>query len=121
MTEKENEIKDLAMKLFFKYGYPKVTMSDIADAAGISRPTLYKSFASKEDIFSALAVDEIEKHKVTSQNRIKNIKSLEEKLEQLFEIWILAPYASTISAEYGRDLLENCGKYAPDAIAKVYA
>lgn len=39
-------------------GFEKTTMSDIAKQAGVSRPTLYKHFANKLDIFFA-AIDSV--------------------------------------------------------------
>jgi AcrR family transcriptional regulator len=40
-----------ARAVFLRYGYKRVTMSDIAEAAGMSRAALYVGFKSKEDVF----------------------------------------------------------------------
>lgn len=46
---------DVALPLFARQGYDAVSMQSIADAAGVSKPVLYSCFASKEELFDALA------------------------------------------------------------------
>ena len=41
-----------------QYGPRKVSLSDIATLAGLSRPTLYRYFKSKEELLGALGEDE---------------------------------------------------------------
>lgn len=43
-----------ATDIFLRYGHARTTMSDIAQAAGLSRPTLYLSFPDKDGIFRAV-------------------------------------------------------------------
>ena len=38
------------IEVFSNYGFRKTSMSDLAEAAGVSRQTLYNRFKSKEDI-----------------------------------------------------------------------
>ena len=42
---------DAAFAVFMKNGFDKSSMSDVASAAGVSRPTLYRSFSTKEELF----------------------------------------------------------------------
>lgn len=44
------EISDVALGLFRKNGYESITVQDICDACGISKPTFYSRFPSKGDI-----------------------------------------------------------------------
>ena len=48
---KENLIVDAAEKLFQNKGFEETTMDDIAKQAEYTKPTLYKYFKSKEEIF----------------------------------------------------------------------
>ncbi|MCF2533158.1 TetR/AcrR family transcriptional regulator [Yinghuangia soli] len=44
------ELSDTAIGLFMEKGYEQVTVADIAAAVGVSKPTLFRYFASKEDL-----------------------------------------------------------------------
>lgn len=49
-----DRLLDAAVRLFEGRGYGSVTMGEIAEEAGLSRPTVYRHFTSKEDILWAL-------------------------------------------------------------------
>jgi len=51
---KRNKVLAAALDVFLRYGYKRVTMNDIAEAAGISRPALYLVFESKEEIYKSV-------------------------------------------------------------------
>jgi len=46
---------EAAATLFAQYGFRRTSLSEIAEAAGISRPTLYQLFDNKEVLFRQLA------------------------------------------------------------------
>ncbi len=55
--EKEHrreEIINAAQKIFFEKGLPAATMDDIAEAAEVSKGTLYLYYKSKEDLYLAV-------------------------------------------------------------------
>jgi AcrR family transcriptional regulator len=58
--EKEDHILQAAQQLFQKYGLQKVTMDDIAKAAGRGRSSLYYYYKSKEEVFAAVMNMEVE-------------------------------------------------------------
>lgn len=52
--EKERRILDAALRVFADHGYTAATMDLIADAAGLTKPTLYQYFPSKDKLFTAM-------------------------------------------------------------------
>jgi TetR/AcrR family transcriptional repressor of mexJK operon len=48
---KRQAILDAAFAVFVRRGYALAHMEDIADEAGVAKPTLYKHFADKETLF----------------------------------------------------------------------
>lgn len=53
-TEREARILDAAMTLFSVNGYSGTSMDDIAKQSGLSKPTLYQYFPSKDLLFTAM-------------------------------------------------------------------
>ena len=45
---------DCAADLFSKYGYARATTAQLAKAAGVTEPIIYRHFDSKRDLFVAL-------------------------------------------------------------------
>jgi len=56
--EREIRILEAASKMIAHYGYDKTTMSDIAEAAGVSKGALYLHWKSKDALFEALILYE---------------------------------------------------------------
>lgn len=52
-AERRDQMLDHAERLFVEQGYAAVSMEDIARAAGVSRPIVYKHFTSKEGAYLA--------------------------------------------------------------------
>ncbi|HEY8398243.1 MAG TPA: helix-turn-helix domain-containing protein, partial [Flavihumibacter sp.] len=50
-----------ARELFIHYGYKKTTMEDIARKIGKSKSALYYYFKTKEEIFEAMAQEDLAK------------------------------------------------------------
>jgi AcrR family transcriptional regulator len=51
---RDQRILDAAAELIVRYGYDKTTMSDVAEAVGVSRGILYLHFDSKDKLFESL-------------------------------------------------------------------
>jgi AcrR family transcriptional regulator len=47
---------DAAMHLFWSKGYEGTSLSDLTEAMGVSRPTLYTNFGNKEELFRRVCV-----------------------------------------------------------------
>lgn len=77
-TVSHEKIVKAAMKEFLEKGYEKASMKAVADAVGMTSAALYRHFASKQDMFAALAqpaLDELEKwqkrHLASSYDALK--------------------------------------------------
>lgn len=121
METKRDKILTAALRLIRQLGYRKVTITDIADAVGISRPTLYAEFASKEAIMSALVATQAGALTAAAAARLPKQSTLKARLKLVFEIWIVEPFADVVDDPSGRDLLANVGLYVPDAVHAFYA
>lgn len=47
---------EVAQECIARHGFSKVTLSDVASAAGVTRPTVYRYFGSAEELLNAAAV-----------------------------------------------------------------
>ena len=45
-------VLETAMELFWEHGYDGVSISDLTDATGVNRRSLYAAFGSKEELFA---------------------------------------------------------------------
>jgi AcrR family transcriptional regulator len=57
--ERERAILDVTAELLLRYGYNKLTMSDVADAVGLHRRLVYLLFPSKDALIKALVLREL--------------------------------------------------------------
>ena len=121
MDAKTDKILSVAYVLFNQHGFRKVTMSDIAEAAEMSRPTLYAAFPNKEAVFEGIATRHTARSEEDLAERLPRAKTLLAQLQVLFDVWILEPFASVIDSPSGLDMLGNAGTYAPAALADIYA
>ncbi len=57
---REKDILECAGKLLAERGYADLNMDDLAEAVGISKPTLYQHFKSKEDLVTQVVFQSYE-------------------------------------------------------------
>ncbi|WP_341356475.1 TetR/AcrR family transcriptional regulator [Rossellomorea sp. y25] len=67
-------IKDVALDLFGQKGYEDTSLTEIATAVGIKKPSIYNHFRSKEDLFMEVIED-------LSVSEVTAYKSAEEKMD----------------------------------------
>jgi len=72
-------ISDAAIRLFLDRGFDKVSVADIAAAAEVSKPTLFKYFPAKED----LVLDRIADHREESARVVRGRRDGEAPLAAL--------------------------------------
>src|ERR1700721_2674179 len=78
--EKTGKILNAGKRLFLRYGYKRVSMSDNAEAAGISRPALYLVFKNKEEIFKGAYKQWVDEKIFEIEEKAETLKTAEKKL-----------------------------------------
>lgn len=121
LQEKKRRIAQAAKAVFLKYGYRRVTMSDLASAAGMSRPALYLVFSKKEDVFGAV-VRELA-HDISDEVKagIASLRSPLEKLKLACEIWMVRSFDQVQQSEEVREVYEGGHEFAREAVAEAMA
>ncbi len=76
-----DEIIDAGIEAVSLYGLAKLSMSDVASRAGISRPTLYKHFGSRDELVAAAVQREAESLVVSVLRAADGHESAAEGLE----------------------------------------
>ena len=56
-AERRRQLLDEALEVFAARGFHATSMSDVADAAGVTKPVLYQHFASKRHLYLELLDD----------------------------------------------------------------
>lgn len=98
----QDKIIQLGEEIFFKEGFHKTTMDEIAGKLRMSKKTIYKFFPSKEALVRAIAGFFMNKLKSTIVPALSSEKNALEKLEELFKI--LASVSQRISPKMLDDL-----------------
>lgn len=117
---KKSKITASARSVFLRYGYKRVNMNDIAEAAGISRAALYLIFKSKEDVFIGVFLEWLEESLAEIERAMASIEKPEEKLACAFEIWTVRPFEMVVTSPEARDLIECNFGFAQSSLSHGY-
>lgn len=82
---KYNRLIEKAEQLFISLGYRAVSMEDIAEAAGISKMTIYKHFDSKEDLFIKVVTSLMNKTYILIEQELSSITGTLKKIDYLMQ------------------------------------
>jgi AcrR family transcriptional regulator len=105
MNDKELQVVQAAHRVFFRYGFARTTMGDIAKEAGLSRPALYLVYPGKVEICRAVVVWMTESMLVTITSTSNADWPLERKLLHAFELSIATLYDKIVANPATQDLL----------------
>src|SRR5271156_1332687 len=103
---KKSKILTAAQSVFLRYGYRRVNMNDIAEAAGVSRPALYVLFKNKEEIFVGVFLQWVDETIVLIKKELEKSGTPEQKLMQAFEIWTVRPFEMLMASPEAKELVE---------------
>ncbi len=116
-AEKRRRILAAVRPAFLQYGFKRVTMNDLAAAAGISRPALYLVFPNKERLFAELVLQVARELADGLKQRLPAVAAPADKLKLVFEFWFVRPFELVGSAEVLMEILRDIREFAPDADA----
>lgn len=88
--DEQQKIIELSEEKFFKDGFYKTTMDEIAEELKISKKTIYKFFPSKEDLVKSVAKYFMEKMRSRIIPALSSDKNAIEKLGDLINILTVA-------------------------------
>lgn len=75
-----------ASEVFHTKGYHATSMQDLVEATGLNRSSIYNSFGCKLNLFMDVLAHYQDKNKMIFQSKIKNCKSAEETLKNIFTL-----------------------------------
>jgi len=78
-----DRILKIALELFSTRGYDATSVREICEAAGITKPTLYHFFTSKEGLYRALVDDTLVEFRKELLERLEVPGSIEERLKRV--------------------------------------
>jgi TetR/AcrR family transcriptional regulator, regulator of autoinduction and epiphytic fitness len=110
-------ILDAALQVFGQYGFRRTSMDDIAREAGIGKGTIYLSFASKDEVFQALAQRLAQQMLAGAEAARCGLATTTDKLAAMHAAWF-GTYADTIRrSPHAADLLDAKHRLSADLIS----
>ena len=97
---RESAILDETSRILSNKGFDLMTMDDVANAVGISKPSLYKHFRSKEDLVGAALIRLID-------GALNYLANLDEQLSALKKLATLLEWALRVRLEGGLPFLPS--------------
>lgn len=84
----ENEVLDRAMELFWVHGFAHTSFSDLVDALGVSRQSLYDTYGDKHTLFQATLKRYSERAIDLVQRKLESPGPIREVLGNLFDMLV---------------------------------
>src|SRR5438105_9724738 len=110
-------ILDAALRVFGQYGYRRTSMDDIAREADIGKGTIYLSFASKDEVFQALAQSLARQMLTGAETASRRSGTTADKLAAMHAAWF-GTFAETIRrSPHAAELLDAKHRLSADLVA----
>ncbi len=119
MTDTRETIVEAATRTFAKHGARKTAMADIAEAAGVSRQTLYALFGNKDDLVAATIHYIAEKNFARVEEGLKECRSLEEELDVYFTRTIVSSFELIEDSDDPEDIMSGHSEAGREALEAV--
>lgn len=111
--DKAERILTAARRLVVQQGARRLSLTDVATLAGVSRPTVYRYFPTKEDLLTALGKLEYRRLNSAMQQAISGVSGLE-RLEAAVDV-----VAAFLREQPPRSLVDLDPGFVNDEMARV--
>jgi len=108
---RENAILDATTSILGSKGYDLMTMDDVANAVGISKPSLYKHFKSKEDLVGEALIRLID-------GAIDFLAQLDNELPPIEKLKSLLEWALRVRLEGGMPFLPSTSNHVREMLMR---
>jgi AcrR family transcriptional regulator len=112
-TVKHDQILSAALGVFGRHGYRRTSMELIAQAAGVSRPSLYQYFGSKQEVFRAMSARMLDGVVEAAAMAGSGDAPVAERLCEVLSVKAEF-FVGTIEAGFRRELLAEAASIAGD-------
>lgn len=116
--DRRTTILAAALDRFMRYGFTRVTMDEVAGAAGISRPALYRDFRNKADIYAALAAVLLDRAADAAEAALDAPGPLAARLAAALDAGLLDLVTAISRSPHGAEILEAGDAATGDIVAR---
>lgn len=119
LSPSQTRLVEAATTCFVRYGLRKTTMSDIAQEAGVSRPTLYAHYRSKDEILTATLLHMGARSLEDTRKAWAHQTRLDDMLDAYFDTGVRKAFALLQTATDARDLISGHNEAGRAALLQV--
>lgn len=106
-----------AQLCFFRYGFARTRVMDVAKEAKVSRATLYNHFASKDELFRGLASHLMGMASAEAEAALQGDGDLWARLEVAFDCWFARPMEVLAGEPHTDELMQAGHELVVDILA----
>ena len=107
VNERRTRVLEAASTTFFRYGYARTTLGDIAHEAKLHRPALYSLFPEgKDELFEAVLLNLVESEVERYRREISKMRTLRHKLLCCVKHWSMGGFRLTEAHPDARDAFD---------------
>ena len=104
-----------ARRCFVRFGYAKTSFTDVAKAAGISRPLIYVHFNSKDELLGAVFTAMFEERYPAVERILAAGGAPSAKLARIYEELLVEPWGEVTGGAAADEFLATCERIIPEA------
>lgn len=108
-----DRILQKALALFSEKGYDATSVREICEAAGITKPTLYHFYGSKEGVYRAIVEGALERFQAEMVVALGGAGSLRDRLVRMSRAYVDATLRQPDLARFIMALIHNSPRSAP--------